>query len=130
FYLDLNFISNQIINIYDGLQNTNGILSEKKIKEKNIEDYENIIKLILDNNMAFEININKEKNYIFPLYLPKEPSKLVQLMLRENVKIYKRLVYGGFMHKGIILHIFSEYSNKLMSDEIEKNTYFWKNGLI
>lgn len=130
FYLDLNFVSRQIVKIYDGLQNISGSLTESEIKAKNIDEYENVIKLILDYNLAFELNKNGEKNYIFPLYLPKEPNKLVELLLRENSKIYKRIQYEGFMHKGIILHIFSEYSNKIVTEQIDKNTYFWKNGLI
>lgn len=129
-YLDLNFISNQIIKIYYGLENTNGILTEDEIKKKGIVEYENIMKLILDFNLAFEIRKIDGKSFIFPLYLPKKPSKLVQLLISDNLKIYKRIQYDGFMHKGIILHVFSEYNNKIVTEETDKNTYYWKNGLI
>lgn len=130
FYLDLNFISSQIVKIYSGLERLNGIVKEKEIKSKNIKDYESVMKLILDFNLAFEINMHNEKTFIFPLYLQKEPSKVVELLLNDNINIYKKIQYEGFMHKGIILHIFSEYSNKIVTNEIEKNTYYWKNGLI
>lgn len=130
YYLDLNFISHQIIKIYDGLEKENGVLKEKNIREKNIDEYENILKLIIDFNMAFELNINKTKNYVFPLFLPQNPSKIVDLLIKKNIKPYKRIQYKGFMHKGIILHVFSEYSNKIINEDVDKNTYYWKNGLI
>ncbi|KUJ56479.1 leucine-rich repeat domain-containing protein [Chryseobacterium aquaticum] len=129
-YLDLNFVSSQIVKIYDSLEKTNGILKEREIKQKNIDEYVSILKLILDFNLAFEITTNKEKNYIFPLFLPENPSKIVDLLFQKNLKPYKRIQYEGFMHKGIILHIFSEYSNKIVNEEVDKNTYYWKNGLI
>ncbi len=130
YYLDLNFISSQIIKIYEGLEKVNGILKEKDIKQKNIEEYENILKLIIDFNLAFEINRNNEKNYIFPLFLSPNPSKIVDLLTQKNLKPYKRIQYKGFIHKGIILHVFSEYSNKLVDEQIDKNTYYWKHGLF
>lgn len=130
FYLDLNHLSHQIIKIYDGLEKTGGVLNEDEINGKNIDEFENILKLIIDFNMAFTITKKNKKNYVFPLFLPNEPSKIVDLLLKKNLKPYKRIQYKGFIHKGIILHVFSEYSNKIVSEEIDNNTYYWKNGLI
>jgi internalin A len=130
FYLDLNHLSHQIIKIYDKLDKTGGVLNENEISGKNIDEFENILKLIIDFNMAFVITKNNIKNYVFPLFLPDKASKIVGLLLKDNLKAYKRIQYKGFMHKGIILHIFSEYSNKIVSEEIDNNTYYWKNGLI
>jgi len=130
YYLDLNFVSSQIIKIYEGLEKLNGTLKEIDLKGKNILEYENILKLIIDYNLAFEINRNNEKNYIFPLFLSPNPSKVVDLLMQKNLKPYKRIQYNGFIHKGIILHVFSEYSNKIVNEEIDKNTYYWKHGLF
>jgi internalin A len=130
FYLDLYHLSNQIIKIYEGLEKNRGVLNENEIIEKNIDDFENVLKMITDFSMAFEITKNNLKNYVFPLFLPDKANKIVGLLLKDNIKTYKRIQYKGFMHKGIILHIFSEYSNKIVSEEIDNNTYYWKNGLI
>lgn len=130
FYLDLSHLSNQIIKIYTGLEKNGGILSETEIRDKNIDEIENVLKLIADFNMAFELINGVDNNFIFPLFLPSKPSKVVDLLLENKVKPYKRIQYRGFMHKGIILHVFSTYSNKIVNDEIDKNTYYWKNGLI
>lgn len=130
FYLDLSHLSNQVIKIYEGLEKTGGVLNENKIKEKSIDEVENVLKLITDFNMSFELTDGADKNFIFPLFLPDNPSKIVDLLLQNKIKPYKRIQYKGFMHKGIILHVFSEYSNKIINEEIDKNTYYWKNGLI
>lgn len=130
FYLDLKHLSKQVIKLYDGLEKKGGILKYNEIKDKNLENFDKVLKMIIDFNMAFELEKPDGKILIFPLFLPIEPSKIVKLLIQDNLKPYRRIEYSGFMHKNIILHVFANYSKNIVPSEIDENTYFWKNGLI
>lgn len=134
-YVDKPKIRAYIVDLFSELYEMKGEfdLDYLKLKIINEEDSNNIIKLMLDFKMIFEHPNNlmlDNKKFIAPLYLPEEPSELINLFVDNKIKPYRRFEYKGFIHKNVILNIFSTYGKNILNDDHQKTFYYWKNGLI
>lgn len=129
-YLNKTVLGEGIQEIFSELKDKKGEFTIKYAEELLGVNAENILKFMLDFKMIFQIKKNKQNYYVAPLYLPPNPNMLIDLLIDKNSLPSRRFFYKGFIHKNVVLDIFSKYGDKIKTDEDQKNTYYWKNGLI
>jgi len=129
-YLNKNLLSDGVLKIFLGLKNKKGEFSRRYAQELLGDNTENILRFMIDFKMIFRIERTNSIFYVAPLYLPSTPNTLIDLLIDDNKLPSRRFLYIGFIHKNVVLDIFSKYSDKIKKDDDYKNTYYWKNGLI
>lgn len=135
-FIDLKKLSEDIIKIFSNLNDKDkeGVFSYDYASAKLGSATQTILQLMIEFKMIFVLPQKDDKLpkiYIAPLYLNKEPSKLVKMFTNNLVNIpYRRFIYQGFMHKNVVLDLFSEYGKSIFIDDLNSNSYYWKNGLI
>jgi Leucine-rich repeat (LRR) protein len=129
-YLNKTLLSDGVLKIFLGLKEKKGEFTKKYAEEILGTDSENILKFMIDFKMIFRLEKTGLISYVAPLYLPSSPNILIDLLVDENKLPSRRFLYTGFIHKNVVLDIFSKYSDKIKKDDDYKNTYYWKNGLI
>jgi len=125
-------LSKKFIAIFSELGLKKGIFDASYARSKLGEDPIEILKLMKAYKLIFELRDNDNNvMYIAPLYLPKEPTKLVKIFTNSKAVIpLRRFEYKSFIHKNIILNIFSKYGELGLIDKLNDNSYYWKDGLI
>jgi len=129
-YLNKALLSDGVLDIFLGLKEKKGEFTKNYIEELLGDNTESILKFMIDFKMIFQIEKANAIFYVAPLYLPSTPNILIDLLIDDNKLPSRRFLYTGFIHKNVILDIFSKYSDKIKKDDDYKNTYYWKNGLI
>ncbi|MFK7948592.1 MAG: leucine-rich repeat domain-containing protein [Saprospiraceae bacterium] len=135
---DIIFLNNELVftDIAWLIEKIKDINNDRKIYNFNESDIESIVGVEYINKivtilLTFKILIkvsHLDKPYILPLYLPKEPERGMKMIIKNFNKKYQRYRFDGFVHKSIILNVFSEFA----AEEEHQNElyYFWRNGLI
>jgi internalin A len=134
-YINKKWVLEKVYSILEGLYEKDGEFDEAYLEEvfENTltKDQESsILKLMIDFKIIFK---NPYENYfIAPLYLPEKPIQLMDMFIDDNKKPYRKFLYNGYIHKNVILNIFQEYGEYVVSDKKGVNIYYyyWKNGLI
>lgn len=129
-YLNKALLSDGVLNIFLGLKEKKGEFTKSYAEELLGDNTESILKFMIDFKMIFRIQKTNTIFYVAPLYLPSTPNTLIDLLIDDNKLPSRRFLYTGFIHKNVVLDIFSNYSDKIKKDDDYKNTYYWKNGLI
>ncbi|HEX8013980.1 MAG TPA: leucine-rich repeat domain-containing protein [Flavobacterium sp.] len=128
-YLNKNLLSEGVLKVFLDLKSKKGEFNIQYAEELLGNNTEHILRFMIDFKMIFRIEKANSILYVAPLYLPSNPSKLIDLLIDDNKLPSRRFLYTGFIHKNVVLDIFSKYSDKIKEDDY-KNTYYWKNGLI
>lgn len=129
-YLNKNLLSEGVLKIFLGLKDKKGEFNKNYAEELLGDHTEHILKFMIDFKMIFRIEKTNLTFYVAPLYLPSTPNALIDLLIDDNKLPSRRFHYTGFIHKNVVLDIFSKYSDKIKRDDDYKNTYYWKSGLI
>ena len=91
-----------------------------------------IIELMIAFKLIFRHPGSKRSLFIAPLYLPEIPPASVSMFLRKDAAPYRRFEFTGYIHKHLLLSLFSEYGN-LVGDpgtSASDNSFYWKDALI
>ncbi|WP_196888680.1 leucine-rich repeat domain-containing protein [Aureivirga sp. CE67] len=108
----------------------NGVIKENNLKEilnsnigiySNKINYTDLIVFLIDKKILFKQP--NTKNFIAPLYLPKEPDDSINMFLDEEKFPNVKYKYEGYIHKSFIFDIFNKFKNEI-------SHYFWKNGIL
>jgi len=117
------------------LNATNGEFNQElvlRVLRKKMMDSEaqNTINLMLHFKIIFD-HPTKDKTYIAPLYLPKEPVQGVKIFSSLFSMPTYRFQYKSFIYKNVILDFFSRYGKKVLIEPNNSNLYYyWKEGIV
>ncbi|HEY6144410.1 MAG TPA: COR domain-containing protein [Flavobacterium sp.] len=134
-YIDKKWVTQKIYKILEGLYDKDGEFDNlyiDKVFENTLNSNQknNILNLMMDFKIIFKNPYNN--NFIAPLFLPEKPLQLMEMFIDSNKKPYRKFLFRGFIHKNIILNIFQEYGEFVISEKKGNSIYYyyWKNGLI
>lgn len=129
-------ILDTIYKILKDTANQKGEFSDEYIKQILSTDseieYEIIVELMTSFKLIFKLpqNNNQGQVYVAPMYLPKAPQQSVQMFIDASKAPNIRYLYDKFIHKNIILDIFSFYGEKIKDASSSNDYYYWREGLI
>ncbi|MRX68593.1 Leucine Rich repeat-containing protein [Flavobacterium resistens] len=134
-YINKKWVIDKVYKILEDLYEKGGEFNEEYLDEVfphilSIEQKYSILKLMMDFKIIFKNPYNDL--FIAPLYLPEKPIQSVEMFIDNNIKPYRKFLYKGYIHKNVILHIFQEYGELVISEKKGSNIYYyyWKNGLV
>lgn len=133
-YPDKAKIIRSIHDILRNLDKSNGEFTIQEARD-NLESSEltvdDVINIMVDFKMIFKHPF--QEKYIAPLYLPAMPQDSLRLLLNDRLVPYRRIKYGGFIHKHVLLSVFKKYSSHVAwSPDLKSQPpfYYWKDSII
>lgn len=103
---------------------------KKASKETEIDD---ILSLMQEFKMAFQIGHEKDQLWTAPLYLPEEAPEGIDLLLQIFDQPVRRITFRYFIHKSVVLEFFQKHVQDIKTEQgqDQKKSYLvWRNGMV
>jgi internalin A len=134
-FLNQDAILKTIYDVLLGLTNFDGhfdlpYVAKRLHKPETDEECRNIVALMEHFKIIFP-HPTSPNTYVAPLYLPKVPTKALELFLRSLKKPTYRFSFTGYIHKYVILDFFQVHGKDILAGRAaEEGAYYWRDGLV
>jgi internalin A len=138
-FLKPQIIRNQVIKVLQGLKGGNGYFSTEEVQNRLSEvssglDATQLLALMQEFKMAFEVGGKNSGKWVAPLYLPAKAPAGMEMLLEVFDKPIRRIVYPNFIHKSVTLELFQAFSQDLLPDSdhglASERHVVWRDGMV
>lgn len=105
---------------FNQVKRLNGTFTQSHLNENNITS--DVLLYLKHFKLIFQLDENK---FIAPIYLPKHPEEIVNILLDKLPNPKRRFLFTGYIHKTIIIETFS-----CLKERQNLFHYYWKDGII
>lgn len=128
-----------ILEVLKGFNARNGYFHTEDVrkrqrKSKSTVRATEILALMQEFKMVFQIGGPESGQWIAPLYLPENPPAGVAMLLSVFGKPVRRIVYPNFIHKSVTLELFQAFSQDLMPESgqglASERHVVWRDGMV